>query len=71
MKNITLAADEALIDAARARAALEHTTLNAQFRRWLAECAHGGMHRCDHVMVSLRGCLKLDTKRRREEMNER
>ena len=35
MKNITLSADEHLIDAARQRAVAEHTTLNEQFRLWL------------------------------------
>lgn len=35
MKNITLSADEQLIEAARQRAASEHTTLNEQFRLWL------------------------------------
>lgn len=35
MKNITLSADDKLIEAARARA--EQTTLNEQFRRWLAD----------------------------------
>ena len=39
MKNITLSADEGLIEAARARARNEHTTLNAEFRRWLADYA--------------------------------
>ena len=33
MKNITLSADESLIEAARQRAVAERTTLNAQFRR--------------------------------------
>ena len=37
MKNITLSADEELIAAARRRAAAEGTTLNAMFRRWLAD----------------------------------
>ncbi len=37
MKNITLSADENLIEAARHRAADEQTTLNEQFRRWLAD----------------------------------
>ena len=36
MRNVTLSADEALIDAARRRAASEHTTLNNLFREWLA-----------------------------------
>ena len=37
MKNITLSADESLIEAARDRARREHTTLNEQFRRWLLD----------------------------------
>ncbi|MBS0587339.1 MAG: hypothetical protein JSS37_05155 [Proteobacteria bacterium] len=37
MKNITLSADDKLIEAARARARAEQTTLNEQFRRWLAD----------------------------------
>ena len=37
MKNITLSADDKLIEAARARARAEKTTLNEQFRRWLAD----------------------------------
>ena len=36
MRNVTLSADEALIEAARARARAENTTLNGAFRRWLA-----------------------------------
>ena len=39
VKNITLSADEGLIEAARRRAAAERTTLNAEFRMWLAEYA--------------------------------
>ena len=35
MKNITLSADEDLIEAACQRAAAEHTTLKEQFRLWL------------------------------------
>ncbi len=35
MKNITLSADENLIEAARRQAIAEHTTLNEQFRLWL------------------------------------
>jgi len=37
MRDIALSADERLIEAARARARAEHTTLNGEFRRWLAE----------------------------------
>ena len=39
MKNITLSADEGLIEAARERGRTEHTTLNEQFRLWLADHA--------------------------------
>ena len=39
MKNITLSADERLIAAARDRARGRNTTLNAEFRRWLASYA--------------------------------
>jgi len=74
MRNITLSADADLIDAARKRAEAEHSTLNDQFRRWLAEYA-GGNNRAD-VAMSLIGNLQVRLRsggRRfaREEMNER
>lgn len=73
MKNITLSADEALIEAARERARAEHSTLNEQFRRWLAEYAHPHerLQRYDEVMASLRGAVKVGRKLTRDEMNER
>jgi hypothetical protein len=73
MKNITLSADEALIEAARERARAEHTTLNEQFRRWLADYAHTRerMQRYDKVMATLRGSLKVGRKLTRDQMNER
>lgn len=37
MKNITLSADEQLIERARRRAIEEHTTLNERFRHWLEQ----------------------------------
>jgi len=36
LKNVTLSAEEALIDRARKNAQLENTTLNAMFRQWLS-----------------------------------
>ena len=39
VKNITLSADEALIEQARAVAKSERTTLNAAFREWLEQYA--------------------------------
>ena len=73
MKNITLSADESLIEAARERARAEQTTLNEQFRRWLAAYAQtqGRMDRYDAVMRGLRGKLKVGRKLSRESMNER
>lgn len=40
MRNITLSADEHLIEEARNKAQQRKTTLNAEFRRWLAGYAH-------------------------------
>jgi hypothetical protein len=73
MKNITLSADESLIEAARERARADQTTLNEQFRRWLAAYAQtqGRMDRYDTVMRGLRGKLKVGRKVSRESMNER
>jgi hypothetical protein len=73
MRNITLSADEALIEAARRRAQADHTTLNEAFRRWLAEYAHQRerLQRYDEVMASLRGSVKVGRRLTRDERNER
>lgn len=73
MKNITLSADERLIDAARERALSEHTTLNEQFRNWLAGYARTRqqLQQYDAVMGQLRGQLQVGKKLSRDEMNER
>lgn len=72
MRNITLSADEGLIDAARERALAEKTTLNEEFRRWLASYAHGHRARqVDDTLATLRGRLTVGRKLTREEMNER
>jgi len=73
MKNITLSADESLIEAARSRARAEQTTLNEQFRRWLDDYAQtrGRLDRYDAVMQELRGQVKLGRRLSREAMNER
>jgi hypothetical protein len=73
MKNITLSADQSLIEAARSRARAEQTTLNEQFRRWLADYAQtrGRLDRYDAVMQELRGQVKLGRRLSREAMNER
>lgn len=73
VKNITLSADEQLIEAARARARAEHTTLNEQFRQWLEDYARqrGRMQHYDAVIAELRGKLGVGRKLTRAEMNER
>jgi hypothetical protein len=73
MKNITLSAEERLIEAARERARAEKTTLNEQFRRWLASYADatGRLQRYDELMPSLRGRVKVGRKLSLEQVNER
>ncbi len=51
MKNITLNADEALIEAARTRARAEHTTLNDAFRRWLTSYARRDRQAADAIAL--------------------
>jgi chromosomal replication initiation ATPase DnaA len=74
MKNITLSADEKLIEAARKRARAEHTTLNEQFRRWLADYAQR-KQRADEAMAvveRLQGYIRTGGRKfTRDEMNER
>jgi hypothetical protein len=74
MRNITLSADENTIEAARMRAQEEHTTLNDQFRRWLADYARP-RNRADLAMRTI-----TDLQRRlhsggrhftKDELNER
>jgi hypothetical protein len=73
MQNITLSADEKLIEAAQARARAEHTTLDELFRHWLAEYVshHEGLQRYDQVIGALRGRVQIGHKLTRDEMHER
>lgn len=73
MKNITLSADEHLIELARAEARARKTTLNALFRQWLAEIANRDEARkkADEVINNLSKHLRFDRKFTRDEMNER
>jgi hypothetical protein len=74
LRNITLTAEDALIDRARAIAAENHTTLNVAFRDWLAAYVAGqdraAVERFRGVMAQLGGA---DPGRafNRDEMNER
>ena len=74
MRNITLSADENLIEAARARARAEQTTLNEQFRLWLDDYV-GRRRQADAAVATIRALrARLSTGGRRftrEEMNER
>ena len=73
MKNITLSADERIIEAARARAREEHSTLNEKFREWLAGYARADsrVQQYEAVVTSLKGKVRVGRKLTREEMNER
>jgi predicted transcriptional regulator len=72
MKNITLSADEDLIERARSIAREQRSTLNAAFREWLAQFTQsaGGAQSFDGLMKHLR---HVDAGRHfsRDEMNER
>ena len=74
MRNITLSADEDLIDEARRRASSENTTLNAKFRLWL-EGYVGRERQAARALETMRELQgKISTGGRkftREEMNER
>ena len=74
MRNITLSADEGLIEAARERARAEHTTLNEQFRLWLAEYVRREQRatRAMTVVRELQEQVRTGGRKfTREEMNER
>jgi hypothetical protein len=72
MKNITLSADEDLIEQARLVARSQHKTLNTAFREWLEQFAAqaGNVQEFDALMKRL-GRVKAGRKFSRDEMNER
>ena len=74
MKNITLSAEEKLIEAARQRALIEQTTLNAKFREWLEDYVNRQQNVQDSVVLISELREKYSTgvrKFTRDEMNER
>lgn len=72
LKNITLSAEEKLIALARARAAAENTTLNAEFRRWLAHYAERPPSENEFLqLMSQMSYAQPGRQFSREEMNER
>lgn len=72
MRNVTLSAEDELIDRARLVARQRHTTLNEAFREWLQQFTanSGDVKQFDHLMSRL-GPLKAGRRFTREEMNER
>ena len=73
MRNVTLSADEALIEKARRRAESEHTTLNNLFREWLAGYADEPRLTAEQVRQAVAAAAHFRVGRRftREERNER
>ena len=74
MRNVTFSADERIIEAARARARQERTTLNEQFRRWLEAYATREDRARDamRVVEELRTTVRTGGRRfTRDERNER
>ncbi len=72
MKNITLSADEDLIEQARLVARAQHKTLNTAFREWLEQFASqaGNAQEFDALMKRLVH-VKAGRRFSRDEMNER
>lgn len=72
VKNITLSADENLIEQARLVANSQHKTLNAAFREWLEQftAQSGSAKEYDALMKRLQH-VKAGRHFSREEMNER
>ena len=74
MKNITLSADENLLEAAHQCAAAENTTLNAKFQQWLEDYTQR-QQRADRAMACIQELRRKypprDRKFTRDEMNER
>ena len=72
VKNVTLTAEDQLIEKARTLARSRHTTLNAEFRLWLERYTTpaGDARRLDALMRRLK---HVSSGRRftRDEMNER
>ena len=73
MKNITLSADELLIERARAVARAQNTTLNAAFREWLTQYSGESTSRGEayEALMKRLSHVKSGGPYSRDEMNER
>lgn len=74
MKNITLSAEEEVIEKGRQVAQSRNTTLNSLFREWLANLDDGELRAQAYLrqMDQLQGRARVGARKfTREEMNER
>ena len=72
MKNITLSADEELIERARRKAEADSTTLNNAFREWLTEYSKPTRLTIDDIRKIVAGSnFKAGRRFTRAERNER
>jgi predicted transcriptional regulator len=72
MKNVTLSADDDLIEQARQVARSQRKTLNAAFREWLEQytARSGNVNEVESLMKRLRH-VQAGRRFTRDEMNER
>ncbi len=72
MKNVTLSAEEHLIEKARLVAKSQHKTLNAAFREWLVQyTGQAGSAQAFEALMGRLGHVNAGRKFSRDEMNER
>jgi hypothetical protein len=72
MKNVTLSADEDLLEQARSVARARRTTLNAAFREWLTQfTASAGDEQGFNVLMKRMRHVSAGHKFSRDEMNSR
>jgi hypothetical protein len=73
MKNITLSADERLIEEAREKARSQNTTLNEEFRRWLESYVDrkAKARRAMEAIRELQKTVRLEGPFSRDELNAR
>jgi hypothetical protein len=72
VQNITLSAEKSLIEKARQRAEANNTTLNSEFRRWLAQYVDRPQNTADLAAIMARlSYVKVEGKFTRDELNER
>jgi hypothetical protein len=71
LKNITLSADENLIARARARAQAQNTTLNEEFRVWLAQFVDARPEQDFRALMDSLAEVRPGRRFSRDEANER